>query len=53
MDKWLRIATLAVALPAFRAAGGSPQATLAIKDFVAMPITGHADVCVSKSQFSR
>jgi hypothetical protein len=42
MDKWLRIATLAAALPAFRAAGGSPQVTLAIKDFVAMPITGLA-----------
>jgi hypothetical protein len=43
MDKWLRIATLAVALPAFRAAGGSPQVTLAIKDFVAMPMTGLVD----------
>ena len=42
MDKWLRIATLAAALPAFWAAGGSPQVTLAIKDFVAMPITGLA-----------
>jgi hypothetical protein len=43
MDKWLRIVTLAAALPAFSAAGEPPQVTLAIKDFVAMPITGRAD----------
>src|SRR6266852_1019671 len=43
MNKWLRIVTLAIALPAFRAAAGSQEVTLAIKDFVAMPITGLAD----------